>query len=638
MRKTHLFISTILLAFAFVLISCPNGTGNNVETNPENTENHTVYIASTNLSDYMQASLKAAGLEETNDAKTVPDVFVFRADDTLSEADLVLAMETCFAGKTLMVDSVSAESFFSFSDQLDTFLSKDENEYYSDMCDVYPYSIKNIFSAELKDALSDVESELQDDIIYESIAMRKNQIYYVHDLDEVFSDYYADEVKDADAKSVTNEDPSASATNSDDFTEVKDTVTSTQKEPGAALLKEDLDRVTADSLADFGNWIKYTGNTAARSAIDDAKTAQTFVHNFNAKFSSTSDHYDGRYNGRVENVQVTTSVWTACDIDKKKDYYLVKTSAVCHNEQLNYKVEWDDKYVSPWMDYCELTTSLGDGYASLAQSDCKPQTTQGSTSFSISQGFSLSGNVGFNSNGPTGGVGVGYSYSESTSRSIPDISVNLTVDANGKNAKWKFAGPDIKAEWSGLVTKCDGAKPIQTNTAIFDTLALYKMDSWNYWKEEKVPVSSRCEVHLKMLTAWLTNLGLTLNWKKPGYLTWHNYTDYVKKPSNTYCNYIMYFDAPENSTPERIDLYNKILKEYITDWNSSVRYYGLRDTAKSADYSRVNEIARKHFSSTEKYINSNKDVLKARGFSGKFTFKIKNDDTNTELKTFEVTF
>ena len=100
----------------------------------------------------------------------------------------------------------------------------------------------------------------------------------------------------------------------------------------------------------------------------------------------------------------------------------------------------------------------------------------------------------------------------------------------------------------------------------------------------------------------------------------------------------MFFEPAEELTPERKELYNKILKTYFDDWGSSVRYYGFCSTDKTWDYTRHDKIAKSHFSSVEKTIRTNQNVLKARGFEGKITFKIQNAEKGTTVDSFELTF
>lgn len=635
MKKTCLFgfvLATLLLA-----VSCSNGSDDPVSNNSGSDSKASgeyaietdlvtdaVYKSSGDLSEYMTKALTAAYITPSSTPPTddgIPTVFIASKGDfnTLNSEDCLLAVRTCLAGQTFIMDSPTVSDVLGLA--LNIVAALKDNEYYSDMCDVSPYSITNIFEQFPEEDFTNPDAKL-----FEAIAMRGSQVYFVHDIDEVLT-------YDLVTGSVSSETVQTTETVPEDDCDEKETITVAAKD-------YDYSKIISESVSDFADWINSCGHTSARSAIDDAKKAQSFVHSFTAKFTSDSDHYDGRYNGKTESVKLYIDVWTACDIDNKKDYYLVRTSAVCNNQELGYANQWDNgKYVGPYFKYCEITSKLGNGYASLKSNDCKPQTSTGSSSFTSGESFSFGGNVGFNASGPTGGISTGYSKSESRTQSIPDIDIGLSVSNN--QAVWTFTAPDVNPYWSGLYTKCDGAKGIQSKTAIFDTYSVYTMDSCNYWNGT-VPITTTGKVDIAMMTGWLSGFcNGTLNWKHPGYWTSHTWTDRIQKPSNSYCNYIMYFEAPDGTTPERKELLNNILKTYVPDWGSSVRYYGWCDTAKcspSATNGTLDAIAKKHFSAPKKTIQTNQKVLKDRGFAGKFKFILRNAETGKDISSFDLTF
>ena len=636
MKRRKSFLYALIAATALFALSCSNGSS---DSGSEPVSKNT-YVAFSHLSPYMQSTLKETDGKITSSTKTVPEVYIVHGSrlSDLSEEQILLAVKTCLEGQTFIIDTPTYNQVLDFCIKLFNVLNKKEYEYYNDMTDIHPYSILRLI-CQFFDITEKEGIETWKDKDFEAIAMRKEQVYFVHDIDEIMNETFFGS-DDSNTGSVTNSTATeANPTEEADESETKDNLS-------VAAATTDFTAITNSSILAFAEWINSNdteesrGQRAAVSTLEDAKKAQSFVHNFTATFTSNSDHYDGRYNGKCENVQLYIDVWTACSIDTDTDYYLVRTSAVCNNQQLNYKNEWDNgKYISPWMDYCEITSKLGNGYASLKANECSPGTTRGTSSFTQGQSFSFSGNVGFNSSGPTGGLTTGFSISESRTQSIPDISVEFNLADDSKSATWKFYGPEVKAYWSGLNSHCDGAKDIQTKTAIFDTYAVYTMPSSKYWEQENVPLYSKAKVQLEMLTGWITGiLGQNLHWKCPGYWTWNGFTDYVRKPCNSYCNYIMYFDPPSDTSPERIALYNSILKEYITDWNSSVRYYGFCDTSKAWTYERHDKLAASHFSTAENTIKTNQDVLKSRGFEGTFTFRIKNSTTGKQVDSFTMTF
>ena len=617
-KLCHLFIVSLLLTLTFFVLSCSNGSSSDGDSDAGR-----VYLASpyAGLSDYMKKTVQMTKLTASEKTESIPKVFLVKGSDlaNMSEANMLLAVETCAEGNTFVVDAPTQAQVKAFKTKLDSFLDKTENEYYNALQDVHLYSIDNLL-------LHFIDADSGTMGAFEAIAMRKTQVYFVHDIDEVYTVDYSDsgsgdakipgpegdvQIKESDLKEVSPED-----------------------------IKPDYTILFDESAENFASWIKLIDSVepVAQGGVNlnDAKKAQSFVHNFTATFSSNRDHYDGRYNGKSENVQVYVDVWSACDIDHKTDHYLVRTSCVCNNQQLGYANQWDSsKYVGPYFEYAYVTTKIEK--ASLASNDCSPQTTTGSTSFATSEGFNLSGNVGFNASGPTGGIGLGYSHTETTTRSIPDISIALA--AAGNSATWKYTTPEVKGEWSGLVTKCDGAKSIQYNTAIFDTYAHYTMPSAEYYSQEKFPLFTETQVSIRMLTGWLTGIfdqnlhtGWANRWTKA------YWTDYVRKPSNSFRNYIMAFEPPSSMSTHDREILANALKVYISDWGNSVRYYGIINTNKADDKSNIDKIAKSHFAIAKKTIENNTKVLKDRGFSGTFKFYIKPADVESELTSFTLTF
>ena len=623
-KLCHLFIVSLLLTLTFFVLACSNGSSSDGDLQPD-AGKRGIYLASpyAGLSDYMKKTVQMTRLTASEKTSSIPKVFLVKGSDlaNMSEANMLLAVETCAEGNTFVVDAPTQAQVKAFKTKLDSFLDKSENEYHNALQDVHLYSIDNLL-------LHFIDADSGTMGAFEAIAMRKTQVYFVHDIDEVYTvDYSGSADTDTDTET---ECP------------VKNTQTkeSGSKDVSPEDIKTDYTILFEESAENFAAWIKLIDSvdpvTQGGVNLDDAQKAQSFVHNFTATFSSNRSHYDGRYNGKSENVQVYVDVWAACDIDKNLDHYLVRTSCVCNNQQLGYANQWDSsKYVGPFFEYAYVTTRIEK--ASLAANGCKPETSTGSTSFATTEGFSISGNVGFNASGPTGGIGATYNHTETTTRSIPDIKIELAAASD--SATWKYTTPEVDASWSGLVTKCDGAKSIQYNTAIFDTYAHYTMPSAEYYSQEKFPLVTKTQVSIRMLTGWLTGIfnqnlhtGWASRWTKA------YWTDYVRKPSNSYRNYIMAFEPPSGMSTHDREILANALKVYISDWGNSVRYYGIINTNKPDDKTNLDKIAKSHFAIAKKTIENNTKVLKDRGFSGTFKFYIKPADVEAELTSFTLTF
>lgn len=618
-KLCHLFIVSLLLTLPFFVLSCSNGSSSDGDSDAGR-----IYLASpyAGLSDYMKKTVQMTKLTASEKTESIPKVFLVKGSDlaNMSEANMLLAVETCAEGNTFVVDAPTQEQVKAFKTKLDSFLDKSGNEYHNALQDVHLYSIDNLL-LHFIDAGSGTMGA------FEAIAMRKTQVYFVHDIDEVYNvDYSGAESPDDKTQTLAGNTPTNESGSKNDVSPED--------------IKTDYTILFDESAENFAAWIKLIDSVepVAQGGVDldDAQKAQSFVHNFTATFSSNRSHYDGRYNGKSENVQVYVDVWSACDIDNKKDHYLVRTSCVCNNQQLGYANQWDSsKYVGPYFDYAHVTTKIDK--ASLVANGCKPETSTGSTSFATSEGFSLSGNIGFNASGPTGGIGATYSHTETTTRSIPDIKIELEAASN--SATWKYTTPEVDGSWSGFVTKCDGAKSIQYNTAIFDTYAHYTMPSAEYYSQEKFPLVTTTKVSIRMLTGWLDgflNSNLHTGWA--GRWTSKQWTDYVRKPSNSFRKYIMAFEPPSSMSTHDREILANALKVYISDWGNAVRYYGIINTNNPDDKTNLDKIAKSHFAIAKKTIENNTKVLKDRGFSGTFRFYIKPEDTSAELSSFTITF
>ncbi|MBQ7619409.1 MAG: hypothetical protein IJS51_04685, partial [Treponema sp.] len=469
---------------------------------------------------------------------------------------------------------------------------------------------------------------------FEAISIRGNQIYYVHDIDETLT-------PEAPPASLTPKKADRSASSTRQTEEPLNASWTPLKTPTA-----DWEEATKNSVANFSSWLNGSGASllssrpAAASATQGLKAdpmqAQTFIHNFTATFNYSYEHYDGRYNGKNENVEVIIDVWAACEIDKATDYYLVRTSAVCNNQQLGFKNDWDDaKHVGPYFDHCNVasTINVASGQVSKRTNDCSPQNAAGSTTFTTGSSFSIGGNVGFCPTGPTGGVSVGYSESQSTSRSIPDISVNFGGSDPANGATWAYTTPELSPHWSGFYTRCDNPKEIQYKAAVFDTYGLYTLPAASAQPaaSDTIQLKTDVSVGLKVIAGWLeTFYELDWYWFSCN-LTMHYY-DYVKKPCNAYDEYIMSFEPPEGVKPAEADRLHGIVKEYISDWNSNERYYAVAQ-------SRLDGVAKGYFGSVRKKIEDNKNVFQGRGFKGTFKFYIqKVSGGSGYLDYFDLTF
>ena len=630
----RVFVAALSLS-AFFFFACSAEDDGLVYIPPKNVS--TVHVVSSGLSDYTKKSVSALGYSTySTSSDKMPDVFVFKGSDAakLSSGQIELLVKSFLQGNTVIIDSPTIDNVIAFGRNLDSVLAASKNKALKAKCELGAYSIYDVVR-QMEQLKTKVAAATNSDASYlqrkyEAIAIRKKQIYYVHAIDEAVSESAMIKSKPQAVKTLNSENES--------WDKVKAKTGRPLKETTA-----DYKRVTSDSITNFSNWLSKKSVSAkisaARSDVPyqnfsaDPKDAQSFIHNFTAAFNVPyRDHYDGRFEGRNENVEVRSDVWAFCSIDNNTDWYYVRTSVICHNEQLNVQNTWDDdKYVSPYFDKCSASVVLGgDDSLDVRTQDCQPQNQPGSTSFTTGMSVNIGGNVGISSTGPSGGISGGVTFSNSTTQSIPDIDVNFTTTSD-KTAVWTDTAATVEPGWSGLYTECPDPKEIQKRMAIFDNYAVYTLGSSCGEDDGTLMLKTTVSAKLTMITGWLSGfLDTTLNWYWYSNTTSICYYDFIKKPSNACAKYLMYFDAPSGSSPEKIELWNNVLKEYISDWDSLENYYAVGSA-------NLDSAAKSYFASVKDKITANKDVLKSRGFEGTFTFYVK-EETSPNLDSFSETF
>ncbi len=625
-----------VLAALFGVAACSDGYDSPVGPINPAPAVKTIYTASASLSDYTQRVVKSLGHAKAA-ASAVPDLFVINGSDlaALTGDSLKKFFETSLKGGTVLVDAPTSAQVTAFKSNADALFASDSvlKGRVEQGANTF-YEVVKQFDSAVADSVSNTQQN------FEAISIRGNQIYYVHDIDETLT---------PETPAVTPKKADRSGSSTRQTEEPVNASWTPLKTPTA-----DWEEATKNSVANFSSWLNGSGASllasrsvdtsavkglsanAAASLKADPMQAQTFIHNFTATFNYSYEHYDGRYNGKNENVEVIIDVWAACEIDKATDYYLVRTSAVCNNQQLGFKNDWDDaKHVGPYFDHCNVasTINVASGQVTKRTNDCSPQNAAGSATFTTGSSFSIGGNVGFCPTGPTGGVSVGYSESQSTSRSIPDISVNFGGSDPANGATWAYTTPELSPHWSGFYTRCANPKEIQRNAAVFDTYGLYTLPaaSAKPADSDTIQLKTDVSVGLKAIAGWLETF-YELDWYWFLCNTNLHYYDYVKKPCNAFDEYIMSFEPPEGVKPAEADRLHGIVKEYISDWNSNERYYAVAQ-------SRLDGVAKGYFGSVRKKIEDNKNVFQGRGFKGTFKFYIqKVSGGSGYLDSFDLTF
>lgn len=628
------FLSGIILS---TFIACSNGSS-------DSSGGKSVYYAASDLSDYTKRTLASFPTVKSS-GSGVPDIFVLKGSQakSLSDADVNLLVKTVIAGKTVLIDQPVNE-ILQFTTAMNNLLAINKAFAYELEKDTYGF--ENL----LKDLKKAADAGKANS--YQVIAVKGPQVYYVHDINDTVAITKSTSEKSGE-KEVSYQQAGADSNPEENAKDNAD-----YKVPTA-----DANAIKASSIASFAKWLstdssrsldraafdQVNASPSARIALEEVKKAQSFYHNFTAVYNhNVIEHYDGRYNGRAENVEVITDVWVACELDKNppQEYYLVRNSVVCNNQDLNWTDDWDHGYYkSPYFSDCYVTTFVKNSNIKRRDNDCSPHNEGGSTNYTTGVSVNLSGNIGGSMSGPQASLGGGITWSESTSRSIPDIMVHwgpYRADAKGNSgtdfeaAHWKYTTKELEGDVNGSSSAIlfDNPKEIQTVQAIFDTYALFYGDCNLSDSNTEVAVFTHAAVNLCMSTAWKSGKkfwSLKCNWNNLTACTNANFDNIVVKPVNTKRNYIMGFERPEGVTAEQADRLYAIVKEYISDWNNETDYYAV-GTA------NLDVVAKKRFDAAMTTVETNSNVFKDRGFSGTFKFYIQNTENGEKVGTKEFTF
>lgn len=240
---------------------------------------------------------------------------------------------------------------------------------------------------------------------------------------------------------------------------------------------------------------------------------KTFMFQFRHK----KDLYD-RYVQAIAYQQI----WSAYSFDKSCDYYCTSSTVTVRNQNLNcgpkeetkwYDPEHWDLWKAKYKEVCTIEDSMygpfmrrldfadqwyPEGAANIQLLEYKPVNTGGQTTYSSGVNVTLGGNLGFNMQGPTGGVSGSVTFTDSRSRSVPDLK--LTAESGDKYVSWKWDAEEAlpKAHFR-LIGKNyhETAKSILTSEV---QIPMAHVLSIGNYTESKIRLSSTLEYEVNYMT------------------------------------------------------------------------------------------------------------------------------------------
>ena len=459
----------------------------------------------------------------------------------------------------------------------------------------------------------------------EVLAFRKHDLYVVRDLDEMIE-------------------------NSDKSTTVKASVDGQDVEKECATADyeaTDYDRGEATDM--LVTWMNDEGKADIEpiSRVTRATDAQATIEKYMQGDRVVIQEQVGpsRALGKTLRYELVYTIYSAYDFDKDADYYFIRLRPNFHCSALgcptgesdwiaaNKVVRFDngdesghswstkeDKWYGTYMSAFNFTGEILDNSKNVSVSnaeliDASPKTdVSGTSGYTTGFSCSLSGNIGFNMSGPTGGIGGGASFSESNSHTHP--SMMIAHKEEGTTTEWKVTGISPKA-----YNKCYVIFYIQKH----DLVATFQHTDWQTeftWvvkvsnpKSQSLPFFLKATdiTEITDLNSSTDDLELKVHPTQVHYIE-------LTQPNRAYENFII--------TCSDDNLQNMLKEQFSNSWKNEFAFY-----AHSLD--EVETGAKIMFDGIKKNIASYGTEIIEKGFTGKYTFRLRTTGVDSkEMATF----
>jgi hypothetical protein len=318
---------------------------------------------------------------------------------------------------------------------------------------------------------------------------------------------------------------------------------------------------------------------------------------------------------------------------------------------LNFKNTWYDRNANgvyafgPYFRDCKISATIDPSRQTVRSSECSPDNAIGTTSHSSGFNISFNGSVGFSGagtaggTGGTGGLSGGLSFSDSTTRSIPDIQITKST-SNEKGASWSFTGSDFEpSEWIwehfwDYEKVEEAVKDIQKKEATFDTYTVISLPSTSETLNEKIKLYTSVQVKAFRRFQrgfWENLIGHQSYIFKAAFTNDYSFIATVPKPNNAKGTYIMGFTSPAGTSNTDIDRLQAKMKQYVSNWGDNIDFYAI-------GANRLDETAKNQFTFIKDIIQKNKNVFTDNNIKGTYNFYIQNVSTGNKVTEFEVAF
>ena len=368
--------------------------------------------------------------------------------------------------------------------------------------------------------------------------------------------------------------------------------------------------------------------SSAEQTIDNYMTGERYVIQQQVGPSRALD--------KTLRYEMVYTVYSAYNFDNNTDYYFVRLRPNFHCSALgcptgekdwiyvNKVVRFDDgstageffsahenywygTYMSGFNFTGEIVNADKTAVQDVTLLDASPKTdVSGTSGYSTGINFSLSGNVGLNASGPTGGITGGVTFTESTSHSEPSLQVHHSEE--GGVTKWNISGIQPHAH-----------VPLFTSRW-HDLVATFQRTDWQTEFTWIVSIKDAAKQGTEPFYVKATDITeiTDLNIYKWDYelRTHPTQVQYIKLPTPNRFRHNYIISCSNN------DLQNVLKDQFSKSWSNEFTYYG-----KSED--ELLNGAKAYFAKVKTSINGYLEEIVEKGFTGEYTVRLKTVEGET---------
>ena len=340
-------------------------------------------------------------------------------------------------------------------------------------------------------------------------------------------------------------------------------------------------------------------------------------------------------------INIRYAIWSLYSVDENADYYYIQQDVIALNDCLKCGPDERDKWYERtigsetiyqygnWMRYVKSENKIDPAVAEKVDLwKFAPSNTNGSQNVSTGMNFSLGGSIGINKSGPSGGLSAGVSFSNSTSKAYPDITVTYRTD-NQKNPCWDYQTKDVAFDWHVFTSnKHDIAPALARHTNTMNHQWMWKVKA----PEDGQSFSFTTTISLETQNCQMKKFmpGKYAKYTMECYGT-KTFTINMVPPSRNKDNYSMSVTPPEGMSPEDIAGFNALIKsKFGTAWLDNADIWHVK---KDDD-----EPAKKCFEAAMSRIESSKSLVTDGGFSGEYEFRIIKTSNGEEVAKKAIVF